>query len=203
MLTDADIFTRIWKQPRLVFTYLSEFEYDRYTYVFLFIAAATTSLELAIANDLNKGMTFSFIIVISIIAGGIFWTLIFYTFAALACRIGEWFGGQATTISIVRVMAYGMLPIIMASLFTILKIVLFDIDLFREDFSVRNYAPGLSAFYVISSLSQLALAVSSIYLIVIGTSQLQQMPIGVAILNLILPALILAVALAIIVVPFL
>ena len=146
MLTDADIFTRIWKQPRLVFTYLSEFEYDRYTYVFLFIAAATTSLELAIANDLNKGMTFSFIIVISIIAGGIFWTLIFFTFAALACRIGEWFGGQATTISIVRVMAYGMLPIIMASLLTILKIVLFDIDLFREDFSVRNYAPDCRHF---------------------------------------------------------
>jgi Yip1 domain len=203
ILTDGDVFTRIWKQPRLVFNYLSQYEYDRYTYVFLFIAAATTSLELAIASHLNKGMTFSFIISISIIAGGLFWTLIYYTFAAVASRIGEWFGGQATTISIVRVMAYGMFPIIMASLFTILKILLFDIDLFREDFSVRNYGPGLSAFYVISSLSQFALAISSIYLIVIGMSQVQQMPIGVAILNLILPALILAVALAIIVIPFL
>jgi hypothetical protein len=203
LLTDGDIFTRIWKQPRLVFNYLTQFEYDRYTYVLLFIAAATTSLELAMASHLNKGMTFSFIIAISIIAGGIFCTLIYFTFAALASRIGEWFGGQATTISIVRVMAYGMFPIIMASLFTILKIVVFDIDLFREDFSVRNYALGLSAFYVISSLSQFALAMSSIYLIVIGMSQVQQMPIGVAILNLILPALILAVALAIIVIPFL
>ena len=202
ILTDGDIFTRIWKQPRLVFNYVSEFDYDRYTYVLLFIAAATTSLELAAAAHVNKGMTFSFIIVTSIIVGGVLWTLIYYTFAALASRIGEWFGGQANTISIVRVMAYGMLPIIMASLFTILKIVLFDIDLFREEFSVRNYAPGLSAFYVISSLSQLALAMSSIYLIVIGMSQLQQMPIGVAILNLILPAIILAVAIAVIVVPF-
>lgn len=203
LLTDGDIFTRIWKQPRLVFNYLSQFEYDRYTYVFLFIAAATTSLELAIATDLNKGMTFSFIITLSIIAGGIFWTLIYYSYAALASRIGEWFGAQTSTISIVRVLAYGMFPIIIASLFTTVKLVLFDIDLFREDFSVTNYAPGLSAFYFISSFLQVALSMSAIYLIVIGMSQVQQMPIGMAILNLVLPALILAVALAIIVVPFL
>ena len=203
ILTDGDVFTRIWKEPRLVFNYLSEFEYDRYTYVLLFIAAATTSLELAIANHLNKGMTFSFIIAISIIAGGIFWTLIYYTYAALASRIGEWFGCQPSVASIVRVLAYGMFPIVIASLFTTVKIVLFDIELFREGFSVKNYAHELSALYVISLLVQLALAMSSICLIVVGMSQLQQMPIGMAILNLILPALILAVGLAIIVVPFL
>jgi hypothetical protein len=203
LLTDGDVFTRIWKQPRLVFTYLGQFEYDRYTYVFLFIAGATTSLELAIANHLNKGMTFSFIIAISIVAGGIFWTLIYYTYAALASQLGEWFGAQANTASIVRVLAYGMFPIVIASLFTTVKIVLFDIELFREDFSLRNYAHGLSALYVMSLLLQLVLAMSSIYLIVVGMSQLQQMPIGMAILNLMLPALILAAVLAIIVVPFL
>jgi hypothetical protein len=198
ILTDGDIFTRMWRQPRLVFNYLNEFEHDRYTYLFLFTAAATTSLELAIANNLNKGMTLSFIIGMSIIGGGIFWTLIYYMYAAVARRIGEWFGGQASTVSIVRVIAYGMFPIILASLFTTVKIVLFDIDLFREDFRLANYAPGLSVLYVISSLLQLALVGVSMIIIAIGLSQVQQMPIGVAILNLVLPALILAGVAAII-----
>lgn len=182
----------------MVFNYLNEHEYDRYTYVFLFIAAATTSLELAIANNLNRGMTFSFIIVTCIIAGGIFWTAIYYIYAAVARRIGEWFGGQASTVSIVRVMAYGMFPIILASLLTTLKIALFDIDLFREDFKLDNYALELSVLYIISSLLQLTLAGVSMLIIAIGMAQIQQMPIGVAILNLILPALILAGVAAII-----
>ena len=203
VLTDGDIFTRIWIQPRLVFAYLNQFQYDRYTIVLIVLAAATAGLELAIANHLNKGMSLSFIITISIVAGGIFWTVVCYIFAAVVSGMGVWFGGQAPIASIARVLAHGSFPVVVASIFTIIKIILFDIDLFREDFNVNKYAPELSAFYVISSLLQLALASCSLCFIVIGTAQVQRMSIGVAMLNIVLPALILAVVAGIIAVPFL
>ena len=95
------------------------------------------------------------------------------------------------------------IPLVIASVFTFIKIILFDIDLFREDFSVNKYAPELSAFYVISSLLQLALAIVSLFIIVIGMAQVQRMSIGVAMLNIVLPALILAVVAGIIAIPFL
>lgn len=203
VLTDGDIFTRIWVQPRLVFAYLNEFQYDRYTFVLLFLAAATAGVELAIAIHFNKGMSLSIIIFTSIVGGGILGTIVFYLFAAVASGIGNWFGGQATVVSIVRVIAYGLFPVVIGSVSTILKIILFEIDLFREEFNPNNYVPELSAFYVISSLLQLALASSSLFFIVIGMSLAQRMPIGVAMLNVILPALILAVVAGIIAIPFL
>ena len=95
ILSDGDVFARIWAQPRLVFAYLNEFQYDRYTFVLLFLAAATAGLELAIANHLNKGMSLYVIIAVSIVVGGIFWTIVYYIFAAVASGIGVWFGGQA------------------------------------------------------------------------------------------------------------
>jgi hypothetical protein len=203
VLTDGDIFSRLWIRPRLVFAYLNQYQYDRYTVVLLFLGAASAGLELAIASHLNKGMSLSFIIATSIVAGGIFGTIVCYIFAAVASGIGLWFGGQAPVSSIVRVIAYGLFPVAIASVFTVIKIILFDIDLFREDFNFNNYAPELSAFYVICSLLQLVLASCSILFIVIGTSQVQKMPIGVAMLNLILPALILAVVAGLIAIPFL
>jgi hypothetical protein len=203
ILTDLDIFTRIWAQPRLVFAYLNEYQYDRYTIVLLFLAAATAGLEIAITNHLNKGMSLSVIIITSVVAGGIFWTIVCYIFAAVVSWMGEWFGGQATIVSTVRVIAYGLFPVSIASVFTVLKIILFDIDLFREDFNPNNYDPELSAFYVVSSLLQLALSSGSLFFIIIGISQVQRMSIGVAMLNLILPALILAVVAGIIAIPFL
>jgi len=203
VLSDLDIFTRLWAQPRLVFAYLNEFQYDRFTFVLLVLASATAGLELAIATHMNKGMSFSFIISVSIVAGGISGTVVCYIFAAVASGIGEWFGGQASIISVVRVIAYGLFPFVIAFVFTTLKIILFDINLFREDFNVNNYAPELSAFYVICSLLQLALVGGSILFIVIGISQVQRLPIGVAMLTLILPALILAVVAGLLAVPFL
>ena len=203
ILSDGDIFARIWVQPRLVFAYLNEFQYDRYTFVLLFLAAATSGLELAIANHLNKGMSLYVIIAVSIVAGGIFWTIVCYIFAAVASGIGVWFGGQAPLTSIVRVIAYGSIPLVIAALFTFIKIILFDIDLFREDFNVNKYSTELSAFYVISSLMQLALASCSLCFIFIGMAQVQRMSIGVAMLNIVLPALILAVVSGIIAIPFL
>jgi hypothetical protein len=117
--------------------------------------------------------------------------------------MGEWFGGQTTIVSTARVVAYGLFPVVIAFVFTVVKIILFDIDLFREDFDINKYAPELSAFYVISSLVQLALTSVSILFMVIGVSQVQRMSIGMAMLNLILPALILAVVAGIIAIPFL
>jgi hypothetical protein len=203
ILTDGEIFTRIWVQPRLVFAYLNEFQYDRYTFVLLFLAAAATGMEFAIANHFNKGMSLSFIVTVSFVAGGIIGAIVFYIFAAVVSGMGEWFGGQTTIVSTARVVAYGLFPVVIAFVFTVVKIILFDIDLFREDFDINKYAPELSAFYVISSLVQLALASVSILFMVIGVSQVQRMSIGMAMLNLILPALILAVVAGIIAIPFL
>jgi hypothetical protein len=57
--------------------------------------------------------------------------------------------------------------------------------------------------YIISSTVQVALACFSLFLIVVGISQVQRMPIGQAMLNLIIPAAILASIAGIIAMPFL
>ena len=190
-------------QPRLVFGYLNEYQYDRYTLVLLLLASATIALELSIATHLNKGMSFTFVINASIIAGGIFGTIVLYLLAAIASWVGNWFGSMATGGSLARVIAHGLFPVVIASLFTALKISEFDKHLFRETFDISNYSAQLSAFYIISSFLQLGLAFVSLVFIVIGTSQVQRLPIGQAILNVIIPALILAAVGAIIAMPFL
>ena len=202
-LSDVEIFTRIWVQPRMVLGYINEYRYDTYTLALLLITAVAYSLELAAANTLGEHMTLPLLLVITTVLGGILGTIIFYIYAAVTSWTGEWFTGLGSTNGIIRVFAYSMTPILFVLLLIIAKVVVFGPDLFKEDMNLVAYDSATSLFYVIASTIELTLAIWSIYLTVVGVSQAQRISIGKSALNVLTSALIIAIAVAVCTLPFL
>jgi len=202
-LSDIQIFTRVWIQPRSVLGYINEYRYDTYTITLLALAAIAGSLELAAANSLGEHMTLPFLLVMTGIMGGIVGTIVFYIYAAVMSWTGEWVAGLGSTNSIIRVFAYSLVPIVFVLLLIIAKIAVFGRDLFQEEMTLASYDSETATFYVIASTLEVALTVWSLSLTIVGVSQAQRITIGKAALNVLLSGMIILSAIAVLSIPFL
>ena len=133
ILSDKDIFTKIWTSPRLVFKYLNDNKYDNYVYILLFLAGITRAFDKASLKDMGDNQSLLAVVLISIILGGLFGWITFYIYAALMSWTGEWLDGKGDAKSLLRIISYGMLPSIVALLLLIPQIALFGNEIFQSD----------------------------------------------------------------------
>jgi len=202
VLTDREIFTRIWTEPRVVFRFLEDFRYDRYTYVLLFLAAVANSLDRAGRNNMGEEHSLVYVLIITILFGGTFGAMFYYIYAAVASWMGRWFGGKANTASLLRVFAHAAFPVVLTLVITMIHIALFGIDLFRGEIVIDNYDMTYNVIYWISIIVEISLSIWGICLAVVGVSEVQKISIGAAIGNVFLPVLMIVAVLLLLVMPF-
>ena len=202
VLTDREIFTRIWTEPRVVFRFLEDFRYDRYTYVLLFLAAVVNSLDHAGKNNMGEEHSLMYVLIMTIIFGGTFGAMFYYIYAAIASWVGRWFGGKANTASLLRVFAHAAFPVVLTLVIVIIHIALFGIDLFRGEIVIDDYDTTYNVIYWITIVVQISLAIWGICLAVVGVSEVQKISIGAAIGNVFLPVVMIVAVFALIVMPF-
>ena len=202
VLTDREIFTRIWTEPRVVFRFLEDFRYDRYTYVLLFLAAVVNSLDHAGKNNMGEEHSLMYVLIMTIIFGGTFGAMFYYIYAAIASWVGRWFGGKANTASLLRVFAHAAFPVVLTLVIVIIHIALFGIDLFRGEIVIDDYDTTYNVIYWITIVVQISLAIWGICLAVVGVSEVQKISIRAAIGNVFLPVVMIVAVFALIVMPF-
>lgn len=202
-LSDVQIFTRIWIQPRAVLGYINEYRYDTYTMSLLVLAGIAGGLELAAASSFGEHMTLPVLLVITSIIGGIVGVIVFYIYAAVMSWTGEWVAGLGSTNSIIRVFAYSLVPVVFALFLIIAKIGIFGRDLFQAEMRLVNYDSGTKTFYIIASALEVTFVAWSLYLTIVGVSQAQRIKFSKAALNVLLSGLIIISGLAILSIPFL
>ncbi|MFN9798529.1 MAG: YIP1 family protein, partial [Bacteroidota bacterium] len=116
-------------------------------------------------------------------------------YAALISWTGKWLGGEAGTLSILRILAYAMLPSIVAFVFLIPQIAVHGIELFKKEGHVAG-GGWLSNVMMFSSLIiQTVLSIWTAVLAIVGISVVQNFSMGKAIVNAILPALVIGIPL--------
>lgn len=200
VLTDVEIFKKLWSEPRLVFRFIHDHHYDKYTHVLLILAAIVRGLDQAATKSMGDKMSLPAVLAISIIAGGIFGWMSYYIYAAMTSWTGKWLKGEADTTSLLRVLAYAMTPSILSLLILIPQIAIFGNGIFQSEINLEDNNTASSAFYYISLLVELTLGIWTLCFIVVGISEVQKFSIGKAILNLLLPALIILAIVTLIVV---
>lgn len=72
VFTDKEIFTKIWSQPRLIFKYINDNHYDKYTYILLILAAIVRGLHQASTKNMGDKWSLPVVLAISIVFGGLF-----------------------------------------------------------------------------------------------------------------------------------
>jgi hypothetical protein len=187
-LSDREILIGIWTSPRLVFRYLEDNRYDRYTYVFLFLGALVRSIE--IAEEKKLGSYSSLITLLGwCVLGGFMWCLFYYIYAATMSWMGGWIKGEANTESFVRMLSYALVPLVTSLIFSALEVAVFGVKMFQSTFEISDLSFTLQLFFYCALLMKVLLATWSVVLFVIGISEIQKFSILKSILNMIIPGL--------------
>lgn len=196
--TDLEIFTQIWMFPRLVFRYLNEYRYDKFLYIILVLAGIVKGFDRAVTRSSGDTLSLTAIILLSVFAGGALTWISVYLYAGLISWTGAWLNGRSNTSSIFRVVGYSMIPTIVAGLLLIPQIAVFGIRMFQSDFDVADESMSATILYYFSFMVELTFGIWSFVILCVGISEVQKIPVGKAIVNILLPAVIIIVPLGII-----
>lgn len=198
-LTDKEVFTKIWTTPRQVFKFINNSQYEKYMFVLLVLSGISRAFDRASSGNMGDRMSLFSVIALCVVMGGLLGWLSYYIYAALISWTGKWLGGIETTYSILRVLAYAMIPAVCGMVLLIPQIAIFGQELFRSDADI--YAMGQSHVLLLYgfALVEFALGIYSLVLLVIGVSEVQKISVGKSILNLILAVLVIVLPILILV----
>lgn len=198
-LTNKEIFNRIWTSPRVVFKFINDNKYDKLVTPLLIMAGISSSLDKAAGKDMGSdSMGLIGIILISVVAGGLFGWISYYIYAALLSWSGKWLDGKGNTDAILRVIAYAMIPSILAIVFLIPQLLINNNPVFQSDGNT-NAGIILNIISYGCAIVQVVLGIWTIVLCVVGLSEVQKLSIGKAILNFFLPILFIAIPIIILI----
>jgi len=194
-LTDKEVFTQIWFSPRKVFRHIVDTDYDKYFTVLLVLSGIVSAFDRAERSDMGGSLPLMGVVIITVLLGALLGWISYYLYAALISWTGKWLGGEAGTLPILRILAYAMLPSIVAFVFLIPQIAVHGIELFKKEGHVAG-GGWLSNVMMFSSLIiQTVLSIWTAVLAIVGISVVQNFSMGKAIVNAILPALVIGIPL--------
>jgi len=199
ILTDKEIFTKIWTRPRQVFRFIDDYKYDKFVRVLLLLIGISRGFDRATMNDMGDEMSLGAIIGFSVVFGGLLGWISIYLYAALLSWTGKWLGGKGNTTSILRILSYAMIPSILALLFLIPQIGIYGIEMFKEYGDISSAGVFSNIFVYGSLILEFILGIWMLVLCVIALSEAQKISIGMAILNIVLPALVIGIPIFLIV----
>nr|MCU0384369.1 YIP1 family protein [Cyclobacteriaceae bacterium] len=184
VLTDKEIFTRIWTEPRLVMKYVNDNSYDKFVVILLVIGGISNAFDRIVSSDLFINQPLIVLIGIGLVLAGLSGWLGNYIYSAILAWTGKAFNGKAHSSDIFRVSAYSMIPSLFSLLIVFLQLFVFGFEVFRDDFDSSYFSAGQIAIFFGSSLLVFVLAVWTLVIFVVGLSEVQKFSVGKAIGNL-------------------
>lgn len=192
-LSDKEIFTKIWTNPRMVFKYLNDYQYNKFVILLLVLGGIARGLDRAVFKNMGDNISLIGVLIISILVGGLLGWIAYYIFGWVLSWTGKWLKGEGDSSSLVRIMVHAMIPSLVGVLLFIPQIAMFGNGVFQSDFNIFSCGIVSVIIYFTTTLLELILGIWSFVLLVIGVSEVQKFSIGKAVLNLLLPILIFAV----------
>ncbi len=197
-----NIFEKIWTSPRAVFKFINDYKFDRYFTLLIVLSGISRTFDRAAMKNLGDEYSLGGVISYCIIVGALLGWVSYYLYAALISWTGNWLGGKGNTHSIIRVLAYSLVPSILSMFLLIPQIMIYGNGIFQSDGDVVSAGIIGNILFYGSLILELTLGIWSFLLCVIGISEVQKLSIGKSILNLLLPAILFIVIILIFVILF-
>ena len=194
-LTGAEIFTEIWLNPRTVFKFINENQYEKYLIILFILAGISNSIDRAVFRDAGDDLSLEVILLMSIFLGGLLGWISYYIYAALLSWTGKWLDGKADTKSILRVCGYATIPTSIALIFVMVQIYFSGIGYFQTEGFIY-YENSMEEYIIWASLiSEFILGIWSMIFFIVGISEVQGFSLSRAAVNLFLPIVIIGIPL--------
>ncbi|KIC62111.1 Yip1 family protein [Chryseobacterium taiwanense] len=198
VLSDQDIFTKIWAEPRRIFTFIDQAKYEKYLYVLMFLAGVSSAFDRATSKNMGENNSLFMVIFLCVVMGGLLGWISYYIYAALLSWTGKWLDGSGDTSSIFRMIAYATIPSVVSLIFLIPQVAVYGGDLFKDvDYTSEGIL--VNVVFWVSAFCEVGLSIVTLIYTVIGLSVVQKFSIGKAIANLLLPIAVIALPILLII----
>jgi len=184
-----NILEKVCTSPKQAFQFIDNYKYNKHVILLLILSGIVKALDKAETKSMGDNISIWGIIGFSLIIGLIFGLLLNYIYAFLASKTGEYLNGKASTDSILRVLAYSLIPAIISLFVYFVRILFYGNSIFQSTllYSSDEFLNNIISYIFI--FIDLFLMVWSLILLVIGVSIVQKFSIGKAIVNIVLPAI--------------
>lgn len=188
---EKSLIDTIWFRPSETLKFILERCPNKYVSILLVLGGISRGIARASNKNMGDNMETWLVLTISIIAGGLFGWMSYYIYAWALSATGKWINGKAGTDKFKTIIAWSLIPSIVALLLLIPELIIFGDGLFQSYTSNNSNAIIIS--YFIFGILELILGVWSLVILVKGIALIQNFSIGKSILNLIIPILIILV----------
>jgi len=189
----------IWTRPRA--TIRQQVEHDPEAWVLALVAMAGVGQLLGDASARSYGDRFDLptLLFIALLAGPLLGILAAYVVGALLCWSGRLLGGSAHPAEIRAAIAWSSVPYVASMLLWVPELLLFGEELFTEATPRLDADPGLQALLLAFVAAELLAALWAFVLFLKCLGQVQDFSAWRALLNLLLPGVLIAVAIGLVV----
>ncbi len=195
-LREDQLLKTIWLQPRQTLRYIFKNCPEKFLWPLLIIGGMVSAL----GNSAERGFPFGssglLILLFALIGGGILGPVLNMVFAGILRFVGGLLGGKAKYREVLITVAWSLVPTIASVVLIAVQLIYFGTDLFTGDLDLTSSVAIALATGI--GITELALGIWTIVIMVIGLSEANGFGIGRAILNLVIPFLAIVIPLAII-----
>jgi hypothetical protein len=196
LLNEKDLLFTIWTKPRQSLEFILKHCSTKYVTTLLVlggVANAVYRTRQPAEHITLSPVSFIFVIVF----GGMFGWLLNYLYAVLLKWTGGWLNGKAQMDQFLTVLAWSLVPTICSLILLIPKLLFFEDGLFRLD--LNDLVNVKTILYITIELVNLALSIWTVVILVKGIALIQNFKNAKALLNAVLPLLVIFIPLFVII----
>lgn len=195
-INEGNLFFKIWLKPKETLTYILSNCPDRFVLLLFALGGISRSIDRAASKGMGDTVSTISILSIAIIAGGLFGWMYYFFYAWLLEATGKWLKGTASYSQFKTILAWSMIPAISSLILLIPELLIFGEDVFKSELSNPN---GITdGIFMLFGLLEITLGIWTLVIFIKGVCLIQNFSVGKAILNSILPALLIVIPIVLI-----
>ena len=187
-ISEDTLLANIWLKPTATLRFILTYCPDKYVTGLLMLGGIARSLDRASQHDYGDRTSTLTLLLTAIFVGGLTGWISYYVYGWSMSVTGRWLGGRASSEQFRTVVAWSLVPTVVALALIIPQAVIFGDDLFRSE--PRDTSAFAENARVAFGLVDAVMAIWTLVILVCGVRHLQGFSVGRTLANILLPAVV-------------
>lgn len=188
-IDEDNLLKKIWLEPTATLSYILQNCPQKNVLLFLVIGGILRVINRASMRDMGDDFSTITILGIALIVGGLFGWMSYYVYAWALSVTGKWLDGKTLPTTFRTILAWSLVPSICTLFLLVPEVIIFGDDLFKS--VPENHFPYFDTIFLSFAVAEFVLGIWTLVILVQGIKLVQEFSTGRAILNLLLPGLVL------------
>lgn len=190
-ISENNLFYKIWLKPTQTLEYILKYSGDKYLILLFILGGITQAIDKASSKNMGDHQSTIAVLLMAIVFGGLFGWISYYFYAWLLEVSGKWLKGRASFQEFKVILAWSSIPTICSLILLIPELMLLGDDLFKSESTQINNVSNV--ILIVFGILEITLGIWTVVIFIKGVSLIQNFKTGKAILNAIIPGLLIII----------